>query len=114
MSKQRAVSIGGVDHTMEVGKFWFDYFYGKKTGQDPLNPSASTHESNFRSTVDIVYAGIETHCKVTGQTFSLTHDVIEKAVGDMDNDDVAELLEWFNEARKPKTKGEAEAQAEKS
>lgn len=42
MAKTLTVKLGGIDRTLDVGKFWFTKYFGEAAGSDPLNSTEIT------------------------------------------------------------------------
>lgn len=87
-------SLGGVERTIDVGKFWFTKFYGQATGEDPLNSTQVTlsPERQFDWVVNMVYAGLRTSYKIAKVTEDFTKQDVENWIGEMENEDVAALI----------------------
>jgi hypothetical protein len=92
--KKLTINLGGIDRTLNFGKFWFQKFYGEAVGKDPLNGSEIelTPDKQFDFVVNLVYAGLKTTYKSEKRTEDFTKGDIIEWVGDEDNDTILAFI----------------------
>ena len=94
MAKTLTVKLGGIDRTLDVGKFWFTKYFGEAAGSDPLNSTEITlmPEKQFDFVVNMVLAGMRTHCKVTGVSQDFNRNQVEDWVGELEDESVSKII----------------------
>jgi hypothetical protein len=113
--KQITHTIGGQERILNVGKMWFSKYYGEATSSDPLTIAELLNkpDKQFDFLAGVVYGGMNCHYKSQKSSEFVSLEQVQEWVGDMDDDDAAELINKFVAANKSKEQGEAQAQVEK-
>lgn len=86
--------LGGKDRVLDFGKWYFTKFYGEAAGSDPLNTTdISINPSvQFDFVVNIVYAGMKTHCKAEKVDIDFTREDVEDWIGVKETVEVQEII----------------------
>jgi hypothetical protein len=108
MSKTITIFLGGKERTLDVGKWWFTKFFGQASGSDPLNSTdiLLKPENQFDFVVNMVYAGMRTHYKVSKIAEDFTKDEVEDWLGCLEGAEIEKLIVDYSNLS---VKGEAVA-----
>jgi hypothetical protein len=94
MEKVITLTLDGRGMTVDVGRFYFQKFYGEATGSDPLNSSdiMLKPEKQFDWVVATVYAGLLTDHKVNKKEIGFTKQDVQDWIGALTEDEVVGFI----------------------
>lgn len=83
MGRYITMELNGKPETLDFEAFYFLKYYGELSGSDPIVKDSvlSNTNSMFRTTCQLVFAGLRTNYKMNRAPFTTTMDEVEEWVG---------------------------------
>jgi hypothetical protein len=102
MEKVITLTLDGREMKINLGRFYFQKFYGETTGEDPLNSSdiALKPEKQFDWVVATVYAGLLTDYKVHKKEIDFTKQDVQDWVGVLTENEVVRFIKDYQAVTK--------------